>query len=308
MQRAHRVFSVHGLRLLSAATIAAGPLLAPVTTVAAEEAQKTEKKLVIVAESDRPRVVAAEPKVDVRVIEVPDGKRIQVRARKLDDASPNWQGARLGVAIAAEIPESVRAQLDASLLPAGFGVMVQQVEPGSAAAKAGIEPFDILLQFEDQKLVSSQQLIALVGAVKGNSPATISLLRKGHKKEVKVRLTGGSATKQGKAAAKPGENKQPQVLAIPGLPAEVNDLLKQLPESSIQIFGGDGAPFQGTVVMQTSTIMSTDDGTIAISNQDGNRTVTIKNKAGKEIFAGPVNTIEEWKQVPEPFRNQLPKP
>jgi membrane-associated protease RseP (regulator of RpoE activity) len=324
MPAEHRAPSTHGFPRFLIAAIATGMLIpGPTAATFADENETTiEKRLIIVADPDNPNGITAPPNVNVRVIEMPEDKRLQVRVEKLEkaDASTDWKGAKLGVAIAAEIPAAVRAQIDAEVLPAGFGVLVEQVEPGSAAAKAGIEPFDILLQFEDQKLVSSEQLIALVGSAKGNAPVSITLLRGGRRKAVKVRLIRDVAgtkptieygSKKAAATPKDEQTKDNQVIpSIPNanLPPNVQELLKQIPQGTFQFFGGNGAPFGGTVMTQTSTVMATDNGTITITDSNGNRTVTIKDSFGKEIFAGPVNNADEWEKVPEPFRKQLPKP
>ena len=289
----------------------------------------------------RPRVVVAEQQIDVQIIEVPqDGNqpidlpqggnplRLLVTPRSSDaanapDAQPAEnmraaEGMRLGVALA-KVPDAVRAQIDAADLPAGFGVMVQEVAPGSPAAEAGLEAFDILAKFDDQKLISGEQLVALVNAVDNSRPVAITLLRKGRRKVVKVRLaeTAGGAAAAKKAATKNDDQladapkPEPAIPGLPGianLPPQIQDLLKQLPEAGLQMFGGDGGPIQANVSVQSSTVMATDRGTITITDSNGSRTVTIQDKAGNAIFSGPLNTADYWEQIPDAFRNQLPKP
>jgi membrane-associated protease RseP (regulator of RpoE activity) len=275
--------------------------------------------------ASRPRVVAAAPQIDVQVIEVPEGGgtnplRLRVRARQTDDDAPSAQerlkGARLGIALA-DVPDAVRAQLRSKDLPAGFGVMVQEVAEGSPAAKAEIEPFDILVKFDDQKLVSGEQLVALVSSAEANRPVPITLLRQGRLRVVKVRLAGAAgvtATPQQDATGQESDQQpkfpeeSPGLPAIPGLPPQVQDMLKQLPENGFQWFGGAGSPFQANVSVQGSTIMTTDAGTVTITSSNGEQTVTITDKAGTKIYSGPLNTDEDWEQVPEDFRGMLPKP
>ena len=277
------------------------------------------------ARAVRPRVAAAPSQIDVQVIEVPQGGnplRVLVKPGTSDPAvalaAQPAEGMRLGIALA-KVPDAVRAQIDAADLPAGFGVMVQEVAPGSPAAEAGLEPFDILVKFDDQKLVSGEQLVALVNAVDTTRPVSITLLRKGRRKVVKVRLTGTAAAAAApKKAAATSDNApddtpktEPAIPSLPGLPnlpPQVQDLLKQLPEGGFQLFGGDGGAMQANVSVQSSTVMATDRGTITITDSNGNRTVTIQDKAGKEIFSGPLNTADDWEQIPDAFRTQLPKP
>lgn len=229
---------------------------------------------------------------------------------------------RLGVALT-DVPEAVRAQFSSPDLPAGFGVMVQQVEPGTPAEKAGLERFDILVKFNYQKLVSGQQLVALVNAADNKRPVSLTLLRGGRRQVVKLRLAGDVAgTKAapedaGTQATAPQEKPSdrpkdhmviPHIPNLPpNLPPQVQDLLKQLPQN-VPFLGNEGFPMQATVSVQSSTVMATDNGTITITDSNGNRTVTIQDTTGKEVFTGPLNSAEEWEQVPEPFRNQLPKP
>jgi len=85
-------------------------------------------------------------------------------------------------------------------------------------------------------------------------------------------------------------------------------MLKQLPQGSFQIFGGDGSPLQANVSVQGSTIMTTDRGTVTITASNGERTVTITDPTGKEVFSGPFNTADDWEQIPADYRDMLPKP
>ena len=52
-------------------------------------------------------------------------------------------------------------------LPKGIYLSIDQVSPDSPADQAGVKLFDILLQMDDQTLVNSDQLKALV-RVKSN--------------------------------------------------------------------------------------------------------------------------------------------
>ncbi len=271
-------------------------------------------------ENSRPPVVAAAPKIDVQVIEIPESNgnnplRLKVQSQNSDRndpaGKPRLRGARLGIALT-EVPDAVRAQISSKDLPAGFGVMVQEVMPGSAAADAGLEPFDILLKFADQKLVSSEQLVTLVSSTEASRPLAITLLRRGRRQVVKVRLPEAAgetaATQQPDTKQAPEQERKFPQSTIPGLPAQVQDMLKQLPENGFQFFGGASSPSQANVSVRAATIMTVDAGTITITTNNGDQTVTITDKAGKEIYSGPLNTSEDWETIPEGFRGLLPKP
>ena len=83
----------------------------------------------------------------------------------------------LGVTIN-RLPDPVRAQLPDSI-PREQGILVDQVMKGSPAEKAGLQPFDILLQYNDQKLFSPEQLTRLVGSDTGKQPVKLTLVRGG---------------------------------------------------------------------------------------------------------------------------------
>ncbi len=94
----------------------------------------------------------------------------------------------LGVTIA-PVPRALRAQLGA-LIPADQGILVRQVIPGSPAEKAGMQPFDILLTFDDQKLYATEQLVKLVRGSSNGSEIVIKLVRNGNVTPVKVVIAG----------------------------------------------------------------------------------------------------------------------
>jgi membrane-associated protease RseP (regulator of RpoE activity) len=83
----------------------------------------------------------------------------------------------LGVTIG-RLPAPVSAQLPATV-PQGQGVLVEQVMEDSPAAKAGLQPFDILLGYNDQKLFSPEQFIRLVGSDSSGQPAKLTIVRGG---------------------------------------------------------------------------------------------------------------------------------
>jgi hypothetical protein len=83
----------------------------------------------------------------------------------------------LGVTIN-RLPESLRAQLP-NTVPPQQGVLVEQVLDGSPAQKAGLQPFDILLQYDDQKLFSPEQLTRLVGSDSSGQAVQLTIVRGG---------------------------------------------------------------------------------------------------------------------------------
>jgi hypothetical protein len=89
---------------------------------------------------------------------------------------------RLGVMVK-EPSEALADQLD---LPKGQGVVIERVEPDSAAAKAGLKANDILLQL-DGKTVSNNvaEVIKMIHGLKAKTPVEAVVMRKGKKETVK---------------------------------------------------------------------------------------------------------------------------
>ncbi len=95
-------------------------------------------------------------------------------------------GGYLGVTIG-QLPDSVRAQLPTTI-PPQQGILVEQVMEASPAAKAGLQAFDILLQYNDQKLFSPEQLTRLVGSDTSGQPVELTLIRGGQISTLQVTL------------------------------------------------------------------------------------------------------------------------
>jgi membrane-associated protease RseP (regulator of RpoE activity) len=111
----------------------------------------------------------------------------------------------LGVTIN-RLPDPVRAQLPDSI-PREQGILVDQVMEGSPAEKAGLQPFDILLQYNDQKLFSPEQLTRLVGSDTGKQPVKLTIVRGG--KVSTLDVTIGETSLQESANRGPGPELHP---------------------------------------------------------------------------------------------------
>ena len=103
---------------------------------------------------------------------------------------PVTRGAHLGVMVRT-VPPALAAQLPATV-PQGQGVLVVRVQPGSPAAAAGLQPYDILLSYDDQKLFSADQLAALVAADQPGRSVRLKLVRGGQVQEIEAQLAQGA--------------------------------------------------------------------------------------------------------------------
>ena len=98
------------------------------------------------------------------------------------------------------------------------GALVAQVLPDGPAAKAGIRPGDVILEFNGKELSRSAQLPPIVGTSRINEPADVTVLRSGKRMEFKVTLAELPAEegekKPSRHAPKPSEPAKPDALGL----------------------------------------------------------------------------------------------
>jgi S1-C subfamily serine protease len=83
--------------------------------------------------------------------------------------------------------EMTDALASASQLPAVRGVYVGQVQPGGAAAAAGIQPRDVILSFGSASVASVDDMKRALAPVAGGSVVSATLWRDG--REISTRLS-----------------------------------------------------------------------------------------------------------------------
>lgn len=72
----------------------------------------------------------------------------------------------------------------------GRGCIIQQVQPESAAAKAGVEARDIITYFDGERVTDPQQLIQLIGKKEPGDTVPLTVERNGQVLELKAELRG----------------------------------------------------------------------------------------------------------------------
>ncbi len=89
---------------------------------------------------------------------------------------------RIGVVI----QEVTRELAESFGLPRPAGALVNQVEKGSPADKAGVEALDIIVRFDGKAIEASSDLPRVVGATRPGSQASVQVLRKGGTRDLTV--------------------------------------------------------------------------------------------------------------------------
>jgi serine protease Do len=110
--------------------------------------------------------------------------------------------AKLGVSVQ-ELNQSLA---DSFKLPQPEGALVAGIAPGSAAAKAGLKPGDVILSYNGQPIAASGDLPALVGMAKPGDRASLEVWRNGKKESLSATLAGDTE----KVAAASGQEDAPR--------------------------------------------------------------------------------------------------
>jgi serine protease Do len=128
----------------------------------------------------------------------------------------------LGATIAPVTPELAQE----FKAPDTSGALVQDVSPGSPAAKAGLKPGDIVRKFNGQTVGDSAELLAMVASTPPGTPVTLELLRNGQPQTVTVTLEQRPAN----LAYAGGASRSPNQGALRGVTVQnlTSDLRRQL--------------------------------------------------------------------------------
>jgi serine protease Do len=118
---------------------------------------------------------------------------------------------RIGVQIG-EVTKDVAESLG---LTRAQGALVQRVEPGAPAEKAGLEAGDIILKFDGTPIEKSSDLPRLVGATKPGTRSTITVWRKGASKDIPLTVAELEPEKlTGNAKPKAAPEQTPNALGL----------------------------------------------------------------------------------------------
>jgi serine protease Do len=112
---------------------------------------------------------------------------------------------RMGVQIG-EVTKDVAESLG---LTKAQGALVQRVEPGGPAEKAGLEAGDIILKFNGVTIDRATDLPRMVGSTKPGTRSTVTVWRKGTNREMAVTITEMEPEKVAKKEEKKAKPDQP---------------------------------------------------------------------------------------------------
>ncbi len=199
---------------------------------------------------------------------------------------PAKKVAYLGITAKAVDP-AVQARLK---LPEGLGLSVRYVDP-RGPAKTDIEAGDVLEKIDDQVLTDTHQLVTLVRLHRPGDSVTLSIIHQD--KPVTIRVKLGEKELHA-AASQASPESSPLGNATGGtFPSDPTALI----------------PFDYQLqTTNTQTEMAFDDGTYAakVSADDtGSKHMVVKDRQGKMVATGAVDTESDWAAFPQDVRDHL---
>jgi serine protease Do len=216
-------------------------------------------------------------------------------ARQLQTTGRVSRG-RIGVVI-----QEVTKELAESFgLQKASGALVNSVEKGGPADKAGIQASDVILKFDNKDVVNSTELPRVVAATKPGSKVTVQVWRKGERKDLTVVV---GETPDEKAASKrtpgsPGKKGSTESLTKLGL--SVIDLTPELKKelnvsNGVAVENAEGTAGRagirrGDVILAVNNqdVKSVDDLNRLLTPGDRARTVALLVKRGEGSLYVPL--------------------
>lgn len=164
------------------------------------------------------------------------------------------------------------------------GALVNGVEAGSPAEKAGVEAGDIILKFDGKTIDKSTDLPRLVGGTKPGTRSTLTVFRRGANKDLSVTI---AEVESDKPAAKASAREEKSKLAAQAFGLSVAEL-SDVQKKELNLKGGvrveaavEGAARaglrEGDVIVQVGNleVMSVKDFDAAIAKSDKNKALPI---------------------------------
>src|SRR5438445_381283 len=239
------------------------------------------------------------------------------------DKAPKVPMTYLGVETS-QVPDVVSEQLG---LAKGLGLVVDYVEPNSPAASAGVQQNDILKMLNDQILIEPSQLRRVLQTFPEVTEVTLTILRKGKEQKITAKLARKEV--QQRRGAFPGGNHDWHwdFDATGDLGGQMQDLKEQLKEQlgdaqhgiirgavvqahdaarrarddarraadELRIFFEDNGAMNASRIDlgKAQIVFSNDKGELKLENVDGKKLLTAKDRQGKLLVSGPVETEED---------------
>lgn len=169
------------------------------------------------------------------------------------------------------------------------GALVNSVEKGGAADKAGILPSDVILKFDNKDVPTSNELPRIVAGTKPGAKVSVQVWRKGEKKDLQI-VVGETADER--VAKRPQQSKKGSGEALAKLGLTTSELTAEQKKelniaTGVMVENADGAAAKagirrGDVILAVNNqeVKSSDELNRLLSPGDRPRTVALLVKRG----------------------------
>lgn len=278
----------------------------------------------LLAQDDQPKETSNEKNSSLVQAEKAEALRKLRSSRSRSNRSEPMKGSRTWLGImTASVPDSLRDHLE---IEGGVGIQIHQVVDDSPATKAGLRNHDILMQFNDQILISPEHLSILVRREKPGTKAELTLIRAGEMATVNVTL-GESENVSTNPFPRPGQmnHRTPRAAEMESVHRNLRENRHPMPPQgrsetpataanpslSIEIkppavsvkpgFPVNIMSFHGVVKIDNGH------GDVTIARTDEEHTIKINDANGKLIYDGPYDPAKGTEGLPKPAREHLKK-
>src|SRR5438874_4887317 len=237
-----------------------------------------------------------------------------------------------------QVPDVVSEQLG---LVKGLGLVVEYVVPDSPAASAGIQQNDILKMLNDQILVEPSQLRKLLQTFSDGTDVTLTILRKGQEQKVTVKVAKKEMPQRHSMGMGENHDWHWDFDDTADLSGQMQELKEQLKEQlgdaqrgiirgavmkaheaarraredarragrEIRILSKDHGALTATKIDlgKAQIVFCDDKGEMKLENISGKKVLTAKDRQGKLLFSGPVETKEDLDKLPADVRQRYEK-
>src|SRR5947207_4987755 len=237
-----------------------------------------------------------------------------------------------------QVPDVVSEQLG---LAKGFGLVVEYVEPNSPAASAGVQQNDILKMLNDQILIEPSQLRKLLQTFPEGTEVTLTILRKSKEQKITAKLAKKEVPQRHSVIPGGNHDRHWDFDATGDLGGQMQELKEQLKEQlgdaqrgiirgavmkaheaarraredarragrEIRILSKDHGALTATKIDlgKAQIVFCDDKGEMKLENINGKKVLTAKDRQGKLLFSGPVETKEDLDKVPADVRERYEK-
>lgn len=220
-------------------------------------------------------------------IPIDEAVRVSDQLRSIGRVTRGRIGVQIGQ-VSKEVAESIG-------LGQPRGALVNGVEPNAPAAKAGLEPGDIIVKFDGREIEKSTDLPRIVGNTKPGNRSTVTVFRRGSLRDLSITVAEIEPDRPERRAAVP-EAKPPVSGALASLGLTLSELTpaqkKELNiKSGVRIETADGAALKAG--------LREGDVIVAVANTEVASVKDVEAVVARLDKARPVNVLfrrGEWAQ------------